>query len=124
RSPATGGRARSGPSRPRAGRSRPGPCPRLRPGRRTRAARRSTLFDLRAEEVIEEPLSSLRPRRQNRPDREVCPSRKDVDHRVRPEEVELTARHLALGVEATAVLAHRAELARERIAESELIGVG
>src|SRR5256885_2824926 len=83
-----------------------------------------SLFGLRAEEVVEEPLGSLRPRRQDRPDREVRPAGEDVDHRGRPEEVELAARHLALGVHAAAVLAHRAELARERIAESELGGVG
>src|SRR5262249_45685155 len=79
---------------------------------------------LRAEEVVEEPLSPLGPSRQDRADREVLATGKDVDHCVRPEEVELASRNFALCVESGAVRAHRAELARERLVECELVGVG
>src|SRR4051794_12028421 len=80
-------------------------------------------FNLETEEVVEESLRPLRPCRQNRADGEVRLSREDVDHRVRPEKMELAAGDLAVGVEAAAVLADRAELTGEGTAGRELVRI-
>src|SRR5882724_238618 len=70
------------------------------------------LVHVRREEVIEETRRSLRTEREHGPTGQVRMSGKDVQAEVRPEEVELAARHLPVGEKRVAVLAESAELAR------------
>src|SRR5712691_9360575 len=71
------------------------------------------LLHVRREEVVQEASGALRGERQHRAAGQVRPAREDVDAEVGPEEVELAARHLAACEEGGAVLAQRAELARD-----------
>src|SRR5947209_12503455 len=54
------------------------------------------LVDARREEVVQPTVGSARPGRDERPAREVRMAREDVDPEVRPEEVELAVRQLAV----------------------------
>src|SRR5215467_13289478 len=51
-------------------------------------------LDVRAEEVVEEPVRPVRRQRNHRADREVRPAGEDVDPEIRPEEMELRTRQL------------------------------
>src|SRR4051794_1697887 len=59
-------------------------------------------IDVRAEEVVEEAVRPARLERDHRPDRDVRPAGEDVDAEVRPEEVELRPRQLAVEVHSRA----------------------
>ena len=100
-------------------------CPRWTPSTRTRSSIADLvveghqlvdpgLVDVGAEEVVEEAVRAVRRERHHRADRDVRPAGEDVHAEVRPEEVELAARQLAVEVHArAAALARRAVLARE-----------
>ena len=76
------------------------------------------------EEVVEEARRPGRRDRVDRPDREVRPAREDVHGRARPEEVELAARKLALGVVFLGVrIADRRALGRDEAVGLEPVGV-
>src|SRR5262249_48378545 len=52
------------------------------------------LVDVRLEEVVEEPAGALGAEREDRAAREIRMAREDVEPEVRPQEMELAARHL------------------------------
>src|SRR5882724_10209906 len=82
------------------------------------------LVHVRREEVIEEPRRPLGADREHGAAGQVRVSGKDVQAEVRPEEVELAARHLPAGEKRVAVLAESAELARHEPLRFEPVGVG
>src|SRR5689334_2973137 len=72
------------------------------------------LVDVGSEEVIEESGGSIRPRREDRPARQVRMAREDVDPEVRPDEVELAPCDLVPAERGRAPIAQRSELARRQ----------
>src|SRR5438094_6476421 len=81
------------------------------------------LIDVRREEVIEEPRRALGADREHGPAGQVRVSGKDVQAEVRPEEMELAARHLPAGEKRVPVLAEGPELARHEPLRFEPVGI-
>src|SRR6266487_480650 len=81
------------------------------------------LVDVRREEVIEKPRRPLGADREHGAAGQVWVSGKDVQPEVRPEEVELAARHLPVGEKRVAVLAEGSELAGHEPLRLEPVGV-
>src|SRR5215831_13661873 len=82
------------------------------------------LLDVRAEEVVEETRRPLRAHGQDRAAGQVCLAREDVDSEVRPDEVELAMRDLAIGEERAAVLPQWPALAGGQAVRFEAVGIG
>src|SRR5439155_22077871 len=82
-----------------------------------------SLLDVRCEEVIEKPRRALGADREHGPAGQVRVSGKDVQAEVRPEEVELAARHLPAGEKRGAVLAEGSELTGHEPLRFEPVGV-
>src|SRR5581483_10624722 len=83
-----------------------------------------SLVDAAAEEVVEEAVRTVGRERHHRPDRDVRAAGENVDAEVRPEEVELATRQLAVEVHARARrLAYRPVLTREAAVRREGIGI-